>query len=82
MILTSNYLKERFDYDENKGCLIWKPVEENCYNDKAWNTKYAGKQAGCLHVSGYRVVKLNKKRIVEHRLIWILKIRKITRKTN
>lgn len=62
MELTQEYLRERFNYDEDTGILTWRT-----HLRKA---RYVGKEAGTLK-GKYRVVYLHKKGCLSHRLIWV-----------
>lgn len=57
------------------GSLIWKQRPESHFSSvaqaKTWNARYAGKSAGC-YSNGYRVVSVNKKLQLAHRVIWIM----------
>jgi len=56
---------QRLDYDPETGNLFWK------YDDRMpsrWNTRYAGKQAGCK-AKDYRKIKINHGDGVEYSLI-------------
>ena len=74
------YLRELLDYDPETGVLTWRErplemfkTERGC---NAWNTRYAGKEAGCVDTkpSGYQsvLVRLNGKRWMGHRLAFAL----------
>ena len=67
---TGSYLRERFEYSD--GRLIWK-YQEN--RNKTWNTRYAGKEAGCsyIHCLGRPVIyiRLDDRMYNEHVLIWV-----------
>lgn len=39
---------------------------------KSWNSKYAGKKAGCISKKGYMVCRVNKKLEYCHRLAWAI----------
>jgi hypothetical protein len=61
--MNKELINEYFEYKD--GSLYWKV-------DKP-NSKYrAGDKAGCKYSNGYYVIKLNNKRYLEHRLIYIL----------
>ncbi|MCV5094213.1 HNH endonuclease [Escherichia coli] len=50
------------------GAILWKPRNGV---SKTWNSRYAGKRAGCLHKrSGYIHVGFNRRIYQEHRIIW------------
>lgn len=54
------------------GILTWKSRPEIGRLDKTWNTRYAGKTAGCLHKDGYITVSINSKTYKVHRVIWAM----------
>ena len=62
MLITQEYLKERFEYDSETGQLIWRT-----HLRKA---RYVGKPAGTKR-KGYIYIYLDKKQQSAHRLIWI-----------
>lgn len=37
---------------------------------KEWNTRYAGRPAGCVQANGYITVQIDRERYLAHRLIW------------
>lgn len=67
-MFTQDYLKTIFDYELETGQLIWR-YRENV--PKQWNTRYAGKVAGCLNEFGYMSVTVNGSYQLVHRLIWL-----------
>jgi hypothetical protein len=74
-MITQDYLKECFLYEQELGILIWRerPVEhfKNQHRQRIFNSKYAAKKAGVINTAGYWVVGLNGKLFLGHRLIWI-----------
>lgn len=66
-------INDSFSYDPVSGIITWKhrPLVRRCIN-----TKFAGKQAGSLHVSGYVhvAITINSKswQLKHHRVAWIL----------
>jgi hypothetical protein len=70
-------LNDLFVYDELSGWLYWKPRSLEMFQDsrswKIWNTRYAGKQAGCRDADGAIVISLRGKTEFAHRLIWKMK---------
>jgi len=57
--------RRRFDYNQTTGHLFWK-------NDAALNGKMAGLRAGSTYADGYRYIRLNGGRHLEHRIVWLL----------
>ena len=74
------YLRECFTLDDATGKLFWRqrPVEhfKTLRDCNAWNTRFAGREAGGLDRQGYvrlgLVVNGSKKRIKAHRVIYAL----------
>lgn len=60
--LEQDLLKELFDYKDNE--LVWKTRPSSL-------KRLIGVIAGCVHHSGYRVIKINNTIYAAHRLIWI-----------
>lgn len=55
-------LRQLFDYVNNH--LVWRTRPSNC-------SYQIGKVAGCVHRTGYRIIKLNNLIYPAHRLIWV-----------
>ena len=51
------------------GDFTWKKRDEDI---NGWNRKYAGKEAGCLSNSGYRLISINNRLMKGHRLAWLI----------
>jgi hypothetical protein len=68
-----DYLLSRFDYDQETGTLIWRPVEPGTYSLGAaqWNLMFAGKVAGTCQARKY-AVRLDGLLYVASRIIWKL----------
>ena len=69
--------RQNFDYNAKTGDLIWKrrlipegATKLQARAIKAFNTKYAGKVAGCINGDGYRVTAFNGKPYLAHRVVW------------
>ena len=65
------------DYDPDTGILTWRPKDESKFDCKRWNTRYAGKEAGCLDISnGYKNIMLKseifRRRFKYHRVAWLV----------
>jgi hypothetical protein len=63
------YLRAVFSYDSSSGDLYWKFREDR---DCQWNGKWAGKKAGYVALSGYVLVRINRKNYKAHRIIWAI----------
>lgn len=80
MMLTQEYLRECFEYDEHSGVLTWKARPRSHFRtQRGWNTfnaQFAGKRAGCESRTTdglcYLKVRLNKRLYLVHRLIWTM----------
>lgn len=80
MIITSKYINSILSYNETTGTLTWKkrPVDHFKSNKgfAVWNGKYSEKVAGCNHTNQngkqYRLISIDSKRYLEHRIIWLL----------
>lgn len=66
--ISQSYLKSILNYDPETGKFIWKYRFDVT---KDWNTKYAGKEAGCINKLGYNAISINNKRYLAHRLAWL-----------
>ena len=60
MKLIKSELEKRFEYHKNTGVLVWK------------TGRCRGKEAGCINAEGYIKVRLNRKNVSAHRIIWVL----------
>ena len=74
--ITPELLRQLLRYDPDSGRLIWKArdmrfcaTEKSC---KAWNTKFAGKEAGCHDGYGYIKLAVFEKKIQAHRAVWAI----------
>jgi hypothetical protein len=67
---TQNELLDIFDYQD--GVLIWKMRTSKHTNDARFNTRCAGKAAGCKKTStGYINIRLNNAIYLAHRLVYV-----------
>lgn len=64
---TPELVRARLHYNAISGHFIWR---RNSDMPLKWNTKFAGKQAGCF-TWRYPVIALNNRRYYAHRLAWI-----------
>lgn len=62
------YLRKRFRYEPETGKLYWRHYDGRPTN---WNTRWAGKEAGTLHL-GYVLVNVDHNGILAHRVIWAM----------
>lgn len=60
-------IQKVLSYDESTGAFTWRFRD----NERAWNTKQAGKVAGTITRSGYIVIHVGYKRFRAHRLAWV-----------
>lgn len=73
-MLNQELLKARLHYDPATGAFRWRPRSDRT---KWWNTKHAGKQAGCTTAYGrfgdcaYVRINLNGHNYFAHRLAWL-----------
>ena len=69
-----DFLNECFTLDSVTGKLYWNKRPLNHFATEAgWkrvNTKYAGKEAGCIKGMGYRYVNVNGEFYGNHRIVW------------
>ena len=63
MKLTTEFVRELFDYDQPSGNLIWKAARAT--------TVHAGDIAGCRDSLGYKIVSINHNNYKVHRLVWL-----------
>jgi hypothetical protein len=78
--LTIDLIRSLFRYDAESGILIWESRPSNHFANEAawkrWNTRYAGKVAGCKKYAGknqwpYLITSINNNQFYVHQLIWI-----------
>ena len=60
-------LKELLNYNPITGFFTWRERSD----DKRWNTRYAGKQAGGIKLNGYCDIRIWKKHYYAHRLAYL-----------
>lgn len=69
--LTVQRLVDVVDYDANTGAFVWKHRALDVWDNRRWNTRFAGRLAG--HVdqqTGYRHICVDGERYRAHRLAW------------
>lgn len=60
---------ERLSYNPDTGELTWR----HCVGmPRQWNTRLGGTIAGCVLTNGYRLVCVDGKRYMAHRVIWMM----------
>lgn len=70
---SQEYLLSRFNYDEELGVLVWKPIEVQVPQHKGWNTRFANKHAGTVNFSsGYMQVIIDGTKYYYSRVVWKL----------
>jgi len=73
--MKAEHVRSLLDYDPETGVFIWRERSEDLFRTKnawgAWNTRYAGKQAGTCDSNGYIVITVNGRRYKAHRLAWL-----------
>lgn len=73
-ILAYSTLLQRLEYNPGTGIFTWKSRPKSHFNKEAdhgtWNTRYAGKEAGCVS-HGYIQIVINTKQYLAHRLAWM-----------
>ena len=68
-MITQARLRELLSYDRQTGALTWKRRPDG---SRQWNGKWAGKRAGYVTSTGYRLVRIDGKMHLAHRLIWLM----------
>lgn len=81
-IITPEILRQMLDYDPATGELVWRPRSPASFNTdrrlskdalcRRWNTRYAGKVAGCGRVGGYRSITVFDIHLTAHRVCWAI----------
>lgn len=69
-------IKECLRYNRADGTLIWRRRPRHHFKDKniwtRFNTIYAGSVAGTPQNEGYLHVQINHKKLLAHRIVWLL----------
>lgn len=69
--LTAETLRDLLSYDPVTGIFRWKPRNEDTRIGRSWDTRLAGKVAGCRLPVGYIYVSIGGERYYAHRLAWL-----------
>lgn len=76
MELSQEYLKECFNYNESTGDLIWLSRPSSHFASAAamgsFNSRFPGKNTGCVMSRGYMFVGVDGAKVLYHRLIFML----------
>lgn len=67
-----SHLKLKLRYCSETGKLFWNKIPELNPHDKAFNTKHADREAGCLSPTGYILIRTYGKCLKSHRVAWFL----------
>lgn len=69
-------IKRLISYDPKSGLLRWRPRQQSDFASmssfKAWNTQFAGREAGSISKTGYVVVSLSGQKMLGHRIAWVI----------
>lgn len=63
-------MRALLDYNPETGDLHWRKREVTSWHDRVWNTKYAGKKAGCVNPNGYVRLEIFGHPYWAHRVAW------------
>jgi hypothetical protein len=67
---TADRVRELLEYDAQTGFLTWRVRPATTPNERLWNIRYAGKQAGCVANTGYVLVRIDGRLCAAHRIAW------------
>jgi len=67
MIISLEDAQSAFTLDNDTGQIFWRERD-----NKSFNSRFAGKEAGTVTVAGYRSVCLRKRLWFVHRVVWLL----------
>lgn len=69
--MKADELRRLVDYFPDTGRFVWRSRDGETRADRIFNTKYAGRPAGCDSTRGYAVIKINQTSYMVHRLVWL-----------
>jgi hypothetical protein len=67
----AEYLRSILDYDPDEGVFRWRHRSWDDIQSYGWNTRCAGKVAGCISWTGYRVININGVQYTAAKLAWL-----------
>lgn len=70
--LTVEVVRKLFEYDPATGILTWRPKPGSTPDQRRWNSRHAGKEAGGPTADGHRKVRVGPRIYLVHRIIWLL----------
>lgn len=74
--ITPDYLRLRLRYEPATGKLFWLPAGREHFKLHrtflAWNTRFAGEEAGSVLPNGYLYINIKKRVMLVHRVIWAM----------
>lgn len=71
-LLDIAYISKRISYDPCTGHFTWKPIAASSQYELAWNSRWAGKQAGGVRGNGYAYISMGGTHHLCHRLAWAI----------
>ena len=67
----TEYLKSRLDYNPETGIYTWKYRNGNTKEDKTFNARFAGKEAGSKNRKGYLMIKIDGNKHHAHKIAYL-----------
>lgn len=68
---TAEYFRSVLTYNSSTGIFVWLKRTERNPEDRRWNARYAGKQAGSIHHEGYIVLQINHQSYPASHIAWL-----------